>query len=700
MIARLLLLCLSLCCLSAALDPPQPPVAKKVPKRLEMHGDVRIDDYFWLREKDNPAVRAYLEAENAYTEAMMKPQEALRDSLYQETLRRIKQTDSSAPYRRGEYFYYSRTTEGQQYPVFCRKRGSLEAAEEVMLDLNELARGHAYLGLGDMGVSDDDQLLAYTIDTTGFRVFTLYVKDLRTGKLLPDRLENVSSLEWAADHQHLFYVTDDPTTKRPYRLYRHRLGSDQKQDELVWEEKNEQFNLGCGRTLDRRYLIIQSASSDSSQCWFLPSAEPLTKPQPIWPLRDKVRYSVVGHRQGQFYILTDDQAKNFKLVSTPVNNLSQVVEVVPHRSDVLLEGASIFASHLVLSERFNGLDRLVVRDFDTGSERTIALPEPTYTLSGAMNAEFETKHFRYGYSSYTTPASVFDYDLERGESKLVKQQEVLGGFDRTKYRSERIWATSHDGVKVPISLAYRIDKMKKDGSNPCWLEGYGAYGYGASASFSVSKLALMDRGFVIADAHIRGGNDLGEQWYDDGKLMKKKNTFYDFIACGNHLCQEKYTAHDKLVIEGGSAGGLLIGAVLNMTPPDFCKVAVLHVPFVDVINTMSDPSLPLTTQEYLEWGNPNDPQAYAYMRSYCPYSNLSARDYPAMLVLTSFNDSQVMYWEPAKYVARLRALKTDRNVLLFKCIMEAGHSGASGRYDALKEVAFHQAFVLWQLGMK
>lgn len=700
MFVRTLSLFATLACLAAAQESAQPPAAKKVPKSFTLHGEVRVDDYFWLREKESPEVRGYLEAENAYTAAVMKPHEPLRDALYKETLSRIKQTDSSAPYRRGNYFYYSRTTEGQQYGIMCRKRGNLAAPEEVMLDLNELAKGHAYLGTGDSAISDNDQLLAYTLDTTGFRVYTLYIKDLRTGALLPDRLQNVSSVEWAADNQHLFYTTDDPTTKRPYRLYRHRLGTDPKADELVYEEKNEQFNLGCGRTLDRQYLIISSASSDTSQCWYLPSAEPLARPKTIWPLADKVRYSVVGHRQGYFYILTDRLAKNFKLVAAKVTNPTQESEVVAHRPEILLDGATVFANHLILAERFNGLDRLVVRPFGGGEERTIAMPEPTYTLSGAANAEFNTTSFRYGYSSYITPASVFDYDLEKGVSALVKQQEVLGGYDRNLYRSERIWATAPDGVKVPISLAYRIDKMKKDGSNPCWLQGYGAYGFGASASFSVGSLCLLDRGFVIAEAHIRGGNDLGEHWYDDGKLMHKKNTFTDFIACGNHLCKEKYTGHERLVIEGGSAGGLLIGAVLNLAPPDFCKVAVLHVPFVDVINTMCDASLPLTTQEYLEWGNPNEKPAYDYIKSYCPYTNLSKRAYPAMLVLTSLNDSQVMYWEPAKYVAKLRTLKTDRNVLLFKCIMEAGHSGASGRYDALKELAFSQAFVLWQLGMK
>ena len=680
-------------------DPLKPPVAKKVPKTMEMHGQQRVDDYFWLREKDSPAVLGYLEAENAYTAAVLKPTEQLQEKLYKEILGRIKQTDLTAPYRRGEWWYYTRTVEGSQYPIHCRKKGSLNGPEEILLDLNELAKGEKYLGLGDMAISDDGNLLAYTVDTTGFRVYTLKVKDLRTGNHLPDTLENVSFVEWDARGEHLFYVTDDPTTKRPYRLFRHALGTDPKADTLVYEEKDELFNLGLGRTLDRKYLIVGTFSFESTQCWFVPTAEPLTAPRLIWPVEDRHRYMIAGHRDGQFYVLTNKNAKNFSLVAVPVGAPTEITEVVAHRPEVLLEGATVFAHHVVLSERQEGLDRLVVRPLAGGSEQVIRMPEPTYTLSSAVNAEFDVKTFRYGYSSYVTPTSVFEYDMEKQASTLIKQQEVLGGFDRSLYRSERIWATSHDGIKVPISLVYRIDKMKKDGSNPCWLHGYGSYGYGATINFSVAHLSMLDRGFVVADAHIRGGNDLGELWHEDGKLMKKKNTFLDFIACGQHLCRERFTSADKLVIEGGSAGGLLIGATINMAPPGFCRIAILDVPFVDVVNTICDPSLPLTTQEYLEWGDPNEKEAFEYIKSYCPYTNLAARPYPAVFVFTSYNDSQVMYWEPAKYVAKLRALKTDANVALFKCNMAAGHSGASGRYDAIKDVALTQAFVLWQLGM-
>jgi oligopeptidase B len=699
MTLRLSLLCLFLLTgfVVAGDEAVKPPMAAVKPKVTEIHGDTLTDHYFWLREKASPEVVKHLEAENAYTAAITKPITGLQEKLYKEILGRIKQTDLTVPFRSNGYWYYTKTIEGKQYPVLCRKKGSLDGAEEVMVDVNELAQGHKFFSIAAQNVSPDNKLLAYTYDVTGFREYTLAIRDLTTGKTLPDSIKKVSSPQWSADGKYLFYTTEDHA-KRQYRLYRHELGTDPKTDALLFEEKDELFRINISRTLDRKYLVLSIGSSESSEVHVLPADQPLGKFAVVRPREEKHRYVIAGHRDGEFYIRTNKDAKNFRLVKAPTGKVDQWEAVVPHREDVLLEGAFLFKNHLVLDEKFEGLDRLTVRDLGSGAEHAITMQEPSYALGGSTNAEFDTSMFRFNYTSFVTPVSVYDYHLNSKERKLLKRQEVLGGYDPEQYQAERVWVTARDGVKVPLSLVYKKG-MKKDGSAPCLLYGYGSYGLSMSAAFSPARLPLLDRGVVFAMAHIRGGKEMGEKWHDDGKMLKKKNTFFDFIDCGNWLCDQKYTSHGKLAIQGGSAGGLLVGATVNLAEPGFCKAAVLEVPFVDVINTMLDESLPLTVGEFLEWGNPKKKDEYEYMKSYCPYTNLSARTYPAMLVRTSLNDSQVMYWEPAKYVAKLRTLKTDTNPLLFKCNMAAGHGGASGRYDAIRENAFVYAFVLWQLGV-
>jgi oligopeptidase B len=675
----------------------KPPVAAVKPHVTELHGDKLVDNYFWLREKSNPDVISYLEAENAYTEAVLKPFAGLHEKLYREILGRIKQTDLSVPYRSNGYWYYSRTIEGKQYPVLCRKKGSLDADEEVTLDVNELAKGHKFYSITTPAVSPDNRLLAYTFDVTGFREYTLAVKDLVTGKTVLDSIKKANSPQWSANSKYLFYTTDDHA-KRSYRVYRLELGADPKTAELLYEEKDELFRVGLGHTLDRKFLIMQISSSESSEMRVLPTDRPLEKFAVVRPREGKHRYSITGHRDGAFYVLTNKDAKNFRLVRVPEDHFERWEEIVPNRDDVLLERATVFKDYLVLGERTQGLDRLTVRDLRSGEEHQISMQEPTYALGGSANDEFEISTYRFNYTSFVTPSSVYDYNLATRARKLLKRQEVLGGYDPEQYQTERIWVTARDKTKVPMSIVYKKG-VRRDGSAPCLLYGYGSYGASIPAMFSPARLPLLDRGVVYALAHIRGGREMGERWHDDGKMMHKKNTFFDFIDCGNWLCDQKYTCHARLGVQGGSAGGLLVGASLNIAEPGFCKAAVLEVPFVDVINTMLDESLPLTVGEFLEWGNPKKKPEYDYIKTYCPYTNLSARDYPAMLVRTSLNDSQVMYWEPAKYVARLRTLKTDSNPLLLKCNMAAGHGGASGRYDAIKENALIYAFVLWQLGV-
>jgi len=675
---------------------PHPPVARKVPRVDVVHGDRRVDDHHWLRDKADPEVAAYLEAENAYTDAVMRPTGPFRERLYKEMLARIQETDLSVPYRDAGYFYYSRTEEGKQYPILCRKKGSLEAPEEVTLDLNALAEGHKFLSLGAYVVSDDGTRLAYSTDLTGFREYTLHVKDLRTGEILPERIEKAGSVSWAADGRTLFYTVED-AAKRPYRLYRHVVGTDGPHAQ-VYEEADELFRVFAGRSHSRAFVFLVAASHTTTEVRYLPSDQPAGVWKTIAARAHEHEYDV-EHHSDRFLIRTNDQGRNFRLVRAPVEDPRREnwEEVVPHRRDVMLEGLEVFREHYVLLERAQGLPRLSVTSLRSKATHHIAFPEPAYSASPGANAEFDSRVFRYTYQSLITPSSVFDYDMEKRESTLLKEQPVLGGYDRSQYHSERLLATAPDGVKVPISIVYRKG-LKRDGAHPMLLTGYGAYGFPFPVSFSSNRLSLLDRGFVFAIAHVRGGGELGKPWHDDGRMMKKRNTFTDFIAVAEHLMGEGFTSRDRLVVEGGSAGGLLMGAVANMRPELF-KVIVSKVPFVDVINTMLDASLPLTAGEWEEWGNPHVKEHYEYMKTYCPYTNLEAKAYPVMLVKTSFHDSQVMYWEPAKYVAKRRALETDDNVLLLKTNMEAGHGGASGRYDYLREVAFDYAFMLTRLGI-
>lgn len=677
-----------------------PPVARRVPHPTTLHGDTRQDDYFWLREKESAEVHTYLEAEDAYTAQVMKPTEALQKKLYEEMLGRIQQTDLQVPYLKGGYYYYSRTEEGKQYPIYCRKKGSLDAAEEVLLDANALAQGLPFFNVATYEVSDDGNLLAYAVDTTGYRQYTLHVKDLRTGKPGPEQIEKTVGYDaaWAADNRTFFYVTED-SAKRPYRLWRHTLGTDGKTDTLVYEEKDERFTLQVERTLSKAYLIISSTSSTTSEVRVLPASQPTAALQVVEPRQQDHEYSV-DHHGDLFYILTNSGGRNFRLVTAPVKapGRKNWKELIAHRPQVKLEGTLIFKNHLVVFERDTGQQQVLVTNLKTHESHLITFPEQVYTVIPSSNAEFDTPVLRFQYTSLVTPWSVFDYDMASRERKLLKQQPVLGGYDASRYETERLLVPAKDGAQVPVSLVH-LKGQKKNGSAALLLQGYGAYGIPSLTYFDSSQLSLLERGVTVAIAHIRGGGDLGKPWHDDGRMLHKMNTFTDFIAVAEALVAQGYTSKERLAITGGSAGGLLMGAVTNLRP-DLFKAVVARVPFVDVLNTMSDASLPLTVGEFEEWGNPQVKAEYEYIRQYSPYDNVTAKAYPAMLVKTSLNDSQVGYWEPAKWVAKLRALKTDKNPLLLQINMNAGHGGASGRYDALKEHAFDYAFLLTELGVE
>lgn len=670
-------------------------MAEKKPKTTNIHGLTLVDDYFWLREKNNPAVMAHLKAEDAYAESMMKPTVELQNTLYKEMLSHIKQTDDSVPYKWGNHFYYTRTVEGLQYPIFCRKR-SLDAPEEIVLDQNELAKGQKFMSVGAFAPSDDGNLLAYTTDTTGYRQYTLQIKDLRTGQLFPEKIERVNNVAWAEDNKTMFYVTEDAVTKRSDRFFRHTLGSEK--SDLIYEEKDELFDIGTGRTRDNEMIFLGAYSKTSTEFRYLPASNPTAELKIILPRQPEHEYDV-DHRNGLFYIRTNKDAKNFRVVTAPVSDPSQKnwKEFVAHRPSVKVEDVSMFADYAVLSEWENGLQQLEVVDLKTNKHRRIEFPEPVYAVGLSQNREFNTSVVRYSYNSLVTPNSVFDYDMSTGKAALKKQTEVPGGFDRANYKSERVFATASDGTRVPMSMVYRKG-VKLDGSAPLLLYAYGSYGYSIPPTFSSTRLTLLDRGVIYVIAHIRGGGELGEEWRQAGRMMNKMNTFTDFIACAEHLVKAKYTSSDRLVIQGGSAGGLLMGAVTNMRP-DLFKGVIAQVPFVDVLNTMLDASLPLTTSEYIEWGNPNEKAAFEYMKQYSPYDNVARKHYPSMLVKVSVNDSQVPYWEGAKLVAKLRTMKTDQNPLLLKVNFGAGHGGSSGRYDALHETAFDYAYALWQMGI-
>jgi len=674
-----------------------PPVAPTEDHREVRHGATVIDNYYWLREKSNPKVVAYLEAENAYTQAMTAGLAPFQDALYKEILARVKQTDLSVPVRRGDYLYYSRTEEGKQYPIECRRKGAMDAPEEVLLDLNELAKTHKFVGLGRFVVSDDHNMLAYTIDYTGFRQYGLQVKNLRTGETLPDTAERVDSVVWAADNKTLFLTTEDAVTKRSDKLWRHVLGASAL--EPLYDEKDELYNIGLGKTRDKKFILLESIAKDTTECRWLRADHPGGDFAVFLPREKKHRY-YVDHRDNLFYIRTNKTGRNFAIVTAPESDPAPKnwKVFIPQRDDVLIEGLDLFQDFAVAVERSGALDHLRVYDFHSAKWTAIPFSEPVYAAFPGGTPEFASTTYRYNYQSFITPPSVYDYDVRDGQSTLLKRQEVLGGYDPTQYVSERLWATARDGVKVPVSIVYRKGFVR-DGHAPLFLYAYGSYGSGTPATFASARLSLLDRGMAYAIAHIRGGNEMGEQWREDGMLMKKKNTFWDFIDCAEYLIAQKWTSKDRLVIQGGSAGGLLMGAVVNMRPDLFHAVHAA-VPFVDVMNTMMDASLPLTVGEYLEWGNPNEKEAYDYMKTYSPYDNLEKRAYPAILVTTSFNDSQVMYWEPAKYVARMRAVKTNDTPLLLKIKMEpAGHGGASGRYDRMKDQAFEYAWLLTEVGI-
>ena len=675
---------------------PQPPMTEKKPKTTTIHGVTLVDDYFWLREKTNPAVMAHLQAENDYADAMMKHTSALQDKLYNEMLSHIKQTDDSVPYKWGDYFYYTRTVTGLQYPIYCRKHGSVNAPEEVILDQNELAKGQKFMSIGAFAPSDDGNLLAYTTDNTGYRQYNLQIKDLRNGQLFPERIERVDNVAWASDNKTLFYVTEDATTKRSDKFFRHVLGSDK--SDLVYEEKDELFDIFTWRTRDQSTIFLDAASKTSTEVRFIPADKPNAELKVILPREAEHEYDV-DHRGDLFYIRTNKGAKNFRVVTAPVADPSEKnwKEFIPHKLAVKIEGISMFADHAVLSEWENGLQQLEIVNLKTGKRNRVEFPEPVYSAGLNANRVFNTSVVRYSYNSLVTPNSVFDYDMNTGKSTLLKQTEIPGGFDRANYKSERVFATAADGTKIPMSMVYRKG-IKLDGSAPLLLYAYGSYGISIPPTFSSSRLSLLDRGVIYVIAHIRGGGELGEEWRQAGRMMNKMNTFTDFIACADHLEKAKYTSKDRLVIQGGSAGGLLMGAVSNLRP-DLFKAVIAQVPFVDVLNTMLDASLPLTTSEYIEWGNPNEKAAFDYMKTYSPYDNVVKKDYPAMLVKVSVNDSQVPYWEGAKLVAKLRAMKTDQNPLLLKVNFGAGHGGSSGRYDALHEAAYDYAFMLWQMGL-
>ncbi|HEU4853182.1 MAG TPA: S9 family peptidase [Telluria sp.] len=679
---------------------PTPPVAAKTAWQETRHGEVVTDDYRWLQKKENPEVIAYLNAENAYTEAMTADIKPLADKLFAEIKGRMQDVDLSVPVFRNGYHYYTRMEAGKQYPVNCRRRAGAskawdpKAPEEVLLDQNALAEGHKFFSVSTMEISPDNAYLVYTTDTTGFRQYTMHVKDLRTGKLLPDTAPRVTSVAWALDNKTIFFVQEDATTKRSDRLFRMTLGGAPQQ---VWHEAVEQFDLNVESTRDGKYIQLDIHATDTTEVRLLPANRPQGAFQSLG--REKGHRYLVDHREGTLYITTNKDAKNFRVVSAPIATPGPQhwKELVKHDPAVLVRPVAVFRDFMVVPEKTNALNRARIYDFRQKSWKTVKFDDPVYLASAIYTPDYNASHYRMSYQSPVTPPTVMDVDMAAGARKVLKRQEVVGGFDASRYETRRLWATARDGVKVPLWAVYKKG-VKFDGSAPLLLNSYGSYGSPREATFSLSRISLLERGVIYVQAHIRGGTDLGEAWHDDGMLKKKKNTFYDFIDSAEYLVKEKWTSPNRLIIEGGSAGGLLMGAVVNMRP-DLFRAVHAAVPFVDVMNTMMDATLPLTTGEYLEWGNPNEKAAYDYMRSYSPYDNIERKAYPAMLVTTGLNDSQVMYWEPAKYVAKLRAHKTDSNPLLLKTNMGAGHGGASGRYNAIQEGAFNMAWMLSQWGI-
>jgi oligopeptidase B len=681
---------------TSAQAPPNPPMAKKDPKTTTLHGVTLVDDYHWLRDKGAAEVTAYLEAENAYTEAGMKHTAALRETLYKEMLGRIKESDEAVPYRDGDYWYYTRTEQGKGYPIFCRKKGTLDAPEEVFLDQNALAEGKPFHALGGLDVSPDGSKLLYLEDLTAFREYTLYVKDLVTGRMLESIPKVWNGTAWADDNRTFFYMTAD-AAKRGNAVWRHVIGTPREQDPKVFQEDNVLYTVSVFRSRSDQYILIPADGFTSSEWRAIPSARPETAPRVIAARREGVEYSV-EHGGGFFYLLTNDGARNFRIARAPdhADDLAWS-DWSPHREDVFVENLDVFRDFAVVMERREGLRRLRVVELPGGASHDITFPETAYGVFPTGNPEFTASHFRFSYSSLVTPASVYDYDLRTRERTLRKRQEIPSGFDASRYEVQRRMAPARDGAQVPVSLLLPKG-ASLDGSRAALLYAYGSYGATMEPTFNTNVLSLVDRGMIHAIAHVRGGQEMGRPWYDDGKMMKKMNTFNDFIDVAEYLVKSGYTKPERLVANGGSAGGLLMGAVANMRP-DLFRAIVAEVPFVDVINTMLDTSLPLTAQEWEQWGNPQNAEHFAYMRRYSPYDNVAKQAYPWLLVTTSLNDSQVMYWEPAKWVAKLRAMKTDKNPLYLRTNMAGGHGGSSGRYDRLRETAFRYAFMLDAVGL-
>ena len=674
----------------------QAPKAKKISKKLEKHGDVRIDDYFWMNQREDPEVISYLNAENEYNDAMTAHTKEFQKELYEEMKGRIKEDDESVPYKLNGYWYITRFEKGFDYPIYSRKKDSLEAEEQIMFNVNDMAKDFEYYSLGGLNVSPDNKLVAFGTDTVSRRQYTIRIKNLETGEIYSENIENTTGgSTWANDNKTLYYTKKDPQTLRSFRIFKHILGTDPSEDQLVYEEEDETFNTYVYKSKSREYIIIGSHSTLTTEYRFQDANKPEEDFKVFQPRVRGLEYSI-SHFEDDFYIVTNkDEATNFKLMKTPVEKTGKEnwQDVIPHRKDFLLEDIDIFKDYLVVSERNNGLNKIRIIEWDGNEEYYIPFDNETYTAYTSINPDFETDLLRYTYNSMTTPTSVVEYNMKTGDKTVLKEQEVLGGkFDKDNYTSERVWATASDGTMVPVSLVYRKG-IKKDGSNPLLQYAYGSYGSTIDPYFSSVRLSLLDRGFIYAIAHIRGGEYLGREWYEDGKLFNKKNTFTDFIDVSEYLIRENYTSSNHIYAMGGSAGGLLMGAIVNMAPNLYNGV-ISAVPFVDVVTTMLDDSIPLTTGEYDEWGNPNDKEYYEYMKSYSPYDNVAKQDYPNMLVTTGLHDSQVQYWEPAKWVAKLRDYKTDGNLLLLHTNMDAGHGGASGRFEALKEVAEEYAFLL------
>ncbi len=678
-----------------------PPIARKKPHQLEKHGHIRLDDYYWLNERENPEVIDYLNQENAYYQAETDHTKAFQKDLFDEMKARIKEDDESVPYFYNGYYYITRFEKGKDYPIHSRKKGSLDAPEEIMFDCNEMAQGHAYFQLVGLSISEDNKWISFGVDTVSRRQYTIQFKNLETNEILPMKIENTTGgATWASDNQTLFYSRKDDVTLRPDKIYKHKLGSNPAEDVLVFHEKDETFDVSVYKSKSKKYILINSNSTLTTEYQLLLSSTPDGEFKVFQKRTRELEYSV-SHYNDKFYIVTNkDGATNFKLMVTPENATTKGnwTDLIPHRKEVLLEDIDIFSKYLVVSERSNGLNQIKIMPWE-GEAYYLPFTSETYTAYTTTNIDFDTEILRYSYQSMTTPSSVIDFNMRTKEKTVLKEQEVLGGtFDKNNYVEERVWATATDGTKIPISMVYQKG-VEKNGKNPLLLYAYGSYGVTMDAYFSTTRLSLLDRGFIYAIAHVRGGEDLGREWYEEGKLLKKKNTFTDFIDCSKFVISERYTSEEFLFAEGGSAGGLLMGAIINMAPQLY-KGVIAQVPFVDVVTTMLDETIPLTTGEYDEWGNPNEKKYYDYMLSYSPYDNVTAQDYPNLYISTGLHDSQVQYWEPAKWVAKLRDVKTNNNQLFLDTNMETGHGGASGRFEALKELAKEFTFLLDLVGIR